>query len=107
MAYDVGDTVRVFGRFTAASFTFPDGVPEASYALADPTTVTLTIKAPGDVVETSYTWAGGQVTRVSAGIFYRDIPLLLAGRYLVRWIGTGAAAAAVETAIRVDAPRVA
>lgn len=107
MAYDIGDTVRIFGRFKAATFVVTDGVPEASYALADPTTVTLTIKAPGDVVETSYTWAGGQVTRVSAGVFYRDLDLGLAGRYLVRWIGTGAAAAAVETAIRVDAPKTA
>jgi hypothetical protein len=107
MAYDIGDMVRIYGTFRASTFTVTDGVPASTEALADPTTVTLTVQPPGGGQLSSYTWAAGEVTRASEGVFYRDIPLTLAGRYLVRWIATGAVAAAAETAIRVDAPRTA
>jgi hypothetical protein len=56
----------------------------------DPTTVTLTITTPSQV-STPYTWAGGTVTRTSAGVFTKDIACTEAGEWTFEWAGTGAA----------------
>lgn len=83
MAYDIGDTIR-----TSASFTV-NGVA------TDPTTVTATVRSPSGT-STAYTWAGATVTRNSAGNFQLDFVVTEAGRWFVRWVGTGAAAATRE-----------
>lgn len=102
--YDVGDTVRVWGTFKAATFAVASGVPSATYALTDPTTVSLVVQEP-DGTRTTYTHAGGGVTRHSSGVFYRDIALAAAGEWALRWVGTGAAAATEESVVKAKATR--
>lgn len=102
--YDVGDTVRVWGTFKAATFSVSAGVPSATYALTDPTTISLLVIEP-DGTRTTYTHAGGGVTKHSSGVFYRDVPLSSAGEWTIRWAGTGAAAATDETVIKAKATR--
>lgn len=102
--YDVGDTVRVWGTYKAATFAVASGVPSATYALTDPTTVSLVVQQP-DGTRTTYTYAGGTVTKHSAGVFYRDIALDMPGEWTIRWVGTGAAAATDETLIKAMATR--
>ena len=102
--YDVGDTVRVWGTFKAATFTVTSGVPSATYALTDPTATSLLVIEP-DGTRTTYTYAGGGVTKHSSGVFYRDIALDASGEWTIRWAGTGAAAATDETMIKAKATR--
>lgn len=104
--YDVGDTVRVWGTFKAAAFSVTAGVPSATYALTDPTTVSLVVTQP-DGTRTTYTYAGGGVTRHGSGVFYRDVALASAGEWAIRWAGTGAAAATDESVIKAKATRAA
>lgn len=103
-AFDVGDTIRSWGVFKAATHSVASGVPSATYALTDPTTITLLVVEP-DGTRTSYTYAGAAVTKHSAGVFYKDVPLTLAGEYLLRWVGTGAAAATTEAVVRAMSTR--
>lgn len=103
-AFDVGDTVRSWGVFKAATHSVSAGVPSATYALTDPTTVSLLVVEP-DGTRTTYTYAGGGATKHSTGVFYRDIALTLPGEYLLRWVGTGAAAATTETVVRAMSTR--
>ncbi len=79
--YDVGDLARV-------SATFKRGA-----AFDDPTTVTLKIRK-GDGASATYTYALGQVTRDSLGIFHADISLDVPGTWVYRWEGTGPTQAA-------------
>lgn len=80
------------------------GCAIGDYALTDPTTITLSVVEP-DGTRTNYTYAGATVTKHSAGVFYKDIPLELAGEYLLRWVGTGAAAATTEVVVRAMSTR--
>jgi len=102
--YDVGETVRAWATFRAATFSVAAGVPSATYALTDPTTVSLVVTEP-DGTRTTYTYAGGGVTRHSSGVFYRDISLASAGEWALRWAGTGAAAATEESMLKARATR--
>lgn len=83
-SYDVGDIARV-----TCTFTNESGVN------TDPTTVTLEVKTPTGVI-TSYTWAGGTVTRSAAGVFYKDISITMSGEWFYRFEGTGAVESASE-----------
>lgn len=76
-----------------AGTTYSHGINTEVWELADPTTVTLSVKDPADTV-TSYTYAAAEVTRESLGRFYRDISLNQEGTYQWWWVGTGT----VETA---------
>ena len=49
--HDVGDTLRAYGSFRVATFTVTAGVPSATYALADPSTVTLLVRTAGGCVQ--------------------------------------------------------
>jgi len=69
-------------------------------ALTDPSTVTLKTMKPDGTIST-YTWAGGTVTRAAAGQFYRDVTLDAEGLWLFRWESTGNAAGADEGEIHV------
>ena len=64
------------------TFTEKDGVTPV-----DPTTVTLYIKTPDGTV-TAYT--GGEITRVSTGVYTYEITTSQVGRWIYKWQGTGA-----------------
>lgn len=66
-----------------------------SAVATDPTTVSLTITSPTNVL-TTYTYAGAQITRTSAGVYTKDITCDEDGEWQYKWIGTGTA---VDTAI--------
>lgn len=88
-AYQVGDRVRITGTFT-----------NSAAALADPTTATILVKRR-DGATTTYTYAGGTVTRLSLGVFYADHDVTLEGAYDYRIIGTGAIVTAGEGSFSV------
>lgn len=98
--YDIGDTVRLYSAFRAATFSIAAGVPSATYALADPSTVSLLIETPAGV-QTTYTYAAGDVTKAETGVYYRALSLTAAGQYIVRWTGTGTVASAAESTVTV------
>lgn len=81
--YD-GQTYRFRGTFKTAAG-----------ALTDPTTVTFRIKNPAGT-ETAYTYALGQVTRDSVGVFSLVVQLTSPGNWYARVEGTGAVAAVDE-----------
>ena len=89
MLHHIGDTARLSTTFTVA------GTP------TDPTTVTLVVTTPAGVA-TTYTYGAGEVTRASAGAFYRDVALGAAGIWTWRWVGTGAAAGVDEGTLTVE-----
>ena len=79
--YKEGNTVRLEATFKTAA-----GV------LTDPGTITLETLDQANVTNT-YTYAGGGVTRLSVGIFYRDI-VTIPGTYKYWFSGaTGVTAA--------------
>lgn len=86
--YDIGDVARLSSAFTAAGVA------------TDPTTVTLIVRTPS-AVETSYTYALAELTKTSAGVFYRDQDCTEAGTWYYRFVGTGAVKAAGESAFLV------
>lgn len=88
----VGQGVRL-----TATFTADDGV-----TLLDPTTVTFSVKSPSGVTTTL---TGGQVTRVSAGVYQVDVVGSEAGSWYYRAAGTGSAQAAYEGAFRVSSSK--
>lgn len=61
-------------------------------ALADPTTISLVVTAPGGA-QTTYTYPG-TIVRQSLGAFTQDVPLTATGTWTAVWTGTGAAAGA-------------
>ena len=76
------------------------GVPSATYALTDPSTVSLLVETPAGA-QTTYTYAAATVTKDSTGVFYRDLALAASGQYIARWTGTGSAVAGGEATIQV------
>lgn len=54
----------------------------------DPTTVTLIVTDPLGA-STSYTYAATQVTRASAGAFWKEVSTPTAGTWSFQWVGTG------------------
>lgn len=56
----------------------------------DPTTISLVVTTPSGS-STTYTFAGGDLTKVSTGIYRRDIACTEAGVWHYVWIGTGTA----------------
>lgn len=50
----------------------------------NPATVALKIKTPG-LVETTYTYAGGDITRVSTGVHKLQYKPAAKGHYYYRW----------------------
>lgn len=102
--FEVGNTIRAYGTFRSNTITVSDGAPViTASALADPTTVTLTVTDPGGV-RTTYAYAESEVTKDSTGVYYRDIPLVLPGEWSIRWTGTGAVAATTRSTIKVRNP---
>jgi len=56
----------------------------------DPTTVSLTITTPAGVA-TTYTFAGGTVTKLSTGVYTKDVTCTEDGIWQYVWTGTGPA----------------
>lgn len=63
-------------------------------ALTDPTTITLKVMSPDGTV-TTYTHPA-TITRVSTGIYTKDVTLTVEGSWWWRWEGTGSAQATDE-----------
>lgn len=87
--FDLGDTVQLTGDFYSLT-----GV------LTDPTTVKVVIRTPTGS-ETTRTYAGGTVTKVSTGVYTSDYAPATAGLYRYRWVGTGTVATAEESKFTV------
>ena len=86
--YDKGDLVRVKATFTVSS------------VVTDPTTVTLKVKDPDGTI-TTYTYAGGTVTKTSTGLYYKDVSVSNDGVWYYRFEGTGACQSAAEAQFKV------
>lgn len=84
----VGSTWRPKARFKAAG------------TLTDPTSITLIIRQPNGT-ETSYTYGAAQITKVSTGIYYKDIAIDAGGQWVARYKGTGAVPDAAEHVLDV------
>lgn len=82
---------------------YPIGVEfrDRDGALADPTTVTLTIEDPAGA-EASYTYAAAQVLRDAVGLFKYYVSCTLAGHYKWKMVGTGAVVAVIEGTWEVE-----
>lgn len=74
--YTLGETVRLTTTFKVG--TTP----------TDPTTIELTI---GDAAGTpsTYTYAGLEISRSGAGVYYKEVVPDTAGTWLGRWVGAG------------------
>lgn len=81
--YQPGDTIEL-----TTEFRDPD-----TEALVDPTDVTLEVVDPTGVTTT---YPAAQITRVSLGLYLREIVAAIAGMYRYRWTGTGSAAGVDE-----------
>jgi len=86
--YDKSDSVRVQATFSVDSVN------------TDPSTITLKVKNPAGTTST-YTYAGGTITRSAAGIYYKDITIDDDGMWYYRFEGTGAVVAASEHSFKV------
>jgi hypothetical protein len=80
--FQVGDQLTLQSTFVSL-----DGVN------ADPTTITLKVCDPGGTI-TTYTYAGGDVTKFATGIYRYRLSITLPGRWLYKWLGAGAVQAA-------------
>lgn len=88
--YIVGQTFRLYCDFYSLAG-----------ALADPTTVALTVQDPSGA-QTEYTLAGGGVVKESTGIFYREITAAApVGTWVYQWLGAGAVKALDEGSYQV------
>lgn len=87
--YQIGDVLRL-----KATFTDIDG------AVADPTTVTITVLAPSGT-ETEKTYGAAQVTRVSTGVYYYDFSVTESGKHYFNWSAGGAYVASDQGAFQV------
>jgi len=67
----------------------------------DPTTVSVVVTDPTGA-STTYTYAGGTVTRTAAGVYTLDVACPTAGRWVAVWTGTGTASDVAEVAWHVE-----
>ncbi len=86
--YDKEDLIRLTGNFTVSS------------AFTDPTAVTLLIFDP-DRATGTYTFAAGDITKLSTGKYYMDVSLDKVGRWDYRYEGTGTVQAASDGVLLV------
>ena len=81
--YHINNSIRLTATFTIAD------VP------TDPTYITLKVLDPTGYI-TTYTYALGEITKSSTGIYYREILSNASGEWHYEWIGTGSVLAADE-----------
>lgn len=84
---NVGDVRVCWAQFFALD---KSKVPAESRALADPTTITLTVTPPSGAPQV-YSYPG-TIVRQGLGTFTQDVPCTLAGTWTAKWEGTGGAA---------------
>lgn len=82
-AHQLGSTVTAWCSFEALDVA---SLPDIERTLTDPTSVTVTVTNPSNVVTTP------AATKVSTGVYYVNITLNAAGTWTVQWSSTGAAA---------------
>lgn len=75
----VGDTVTLTNTFAVSG------------TATDPTTVSLVVTDPTGSA-TTYTYAGGTITKSATGVYTKNITASTAGRWAYTWTGTGTAA---------------
>lgn len=80
--FDKGDRVRLKGKFTI------DDVE------TDPTYVTLLVQTPA-LTHYTYTYSGS-VSRLSTGIYYKDLEVGEEGQWFYRFVSSGTVVAAGE-----------
>jgi len=85
---NVGDRIQVVGTFKTTL-----GV------LTNPTTVTVKVITP-DRIQTNYT--APDVVNLSTGVYALELDILVKGKYLFKFQGTGAVTAATED-VEIDA----
>ena len=88
--YNKGQRVRFTATFTLSSVN------------TDPTAIVLKIQDPSGN-EATYTYALGQVTKVSTGNYRYDLDIDETGYWYYRWEGTGAVIATSEAHLLVRA----
>lgn len=88
MSVDVGDAQRSTVTFVTSG------------TASDPTTVTAMLRSPSGT-ETSqvYGTTGSNVVRDGTGVYHLDVTWSTPGTWAMRWKGTGAVIAAVETTV--------
>lgn len=89
MAFTKGATVRIAGYF------------KRNAVYTDPTTVTLKVKDPSGNIST-YTYAAGEITKESTGIYYKDVVLDESWTWKARYETTGPVETAVEIEMQVE-----
>ncbi len=89
-SYIIGESVRLKAEFTDANGT-----------LADPTTVTVSIKAPG---ATAVSYSG---VKDSVGKYHYDYDPTVAGQHEYKWLGTGTVKTAGQGSFYVERNNVA
>ena len=90
IAYDIGDVVQVVSWDVDEATAGTTGFTDADGALADPTTVVVTVQAPDGTQTTPST------TKEAVGRYSATVEPDQAGVWAYRWVGTGAVAAAEE-----------
>jgi hypothetical protein len=90
--YDVGDQVRLIGKWTD---------PNNSYAVVDPTAVNCSILAPSGTLTTYVYGVDADLKKESTGIYYLDLDIDESGDWCYRWFSTGTAQAAEENKFTV------
>ena len=88
ITYDIGDVARLGATFLVSDVA------------TDPSTIALTVTSPS-LVTTTYTYAGGQVSKISTGVYRYDLAITESGTYQFRWVGTGSAAGAEQDSLAV------
>ena len=78
--YDVSDTVTMRCDFKVGT------------ALTDPTAVSLVVTDPA-ATQTTYTYAGGTVTKDAVGQYSKGLVVTVAGEWIYTFTGTGTVAA--------------
>lgn len=76
MAFDIGEEITLVGEF------------RISGELTDQSEVILQMKQPGFFAR-QYSLSAGQITRVSAGVYARNVILDKAGRWIYRFTARG------------------
>ena len=95
--YYTGDPV------TLTTAAVPFATAAAPTTPADPTTVTVIVTDPTGTA-TTYTYAGGTVTKASTGVYTKTGTCSTAGRWHAKIIGTGTVAKTETVTWDVEAP---
>src|SRR5262245_57694681 len=76
--FDVGDFIRATCRFR-----------DGDHELADPSTISIQLRAPSGTVTTLSYDGVNALTRESLGIYHYDFTTTESGRCRLKWIGEG------------------